>query len=87
MLEWFANNTVVSNPGKFQICCLVDLKVAFASRKWRGRLESGKIVKLLRLNIGQCLILDAHISDTCKKTTNAKRNSLSIVIKSALDEQ
>ena len=33
VLEWFANNTVVSNPGKFQICCLVDLKVAFASRK------------------------------------------------------
>ena len=66
-LNWFKVNSMVANPGKFQVMLLglkIDnSKIIFAIEnkqiKWKGE------VKLLEITIHQKLTFTKHIANTC----------------------
>ena len=78
-IEWFKNNNMIVNPGKFQAMILgtgKDLQDKYTLNINGAEIISEASVKLLGIEIGSKLNFENHVSSLCKKASN-QLNALS----------
>jgi hypothetical protein len=81
LIDWFQNNKMQANPGKFQAITLSRQSLECVNYNIRNvSVSSEKCVKLLGVKIDSSLNFDTHVKDLCQKVSR-QINVLSRVAK------
>ena len=73
VLEWFGNNQMMANLGRFQYMSHGKRKSLKIEIK-RLKLESAKSVKFLGLIIDHNIAFDMHVSSICRTASTGNKN-------------
>ena len=74
VLEWFGNNQMMTNPGRFLYMLLGKRKSLKIEIK-RLNLEWAQSVKLLGLTTDHNITFDTRVSNTCKTASTGYKNT------------
>ena len=73
VLEWFGNNQMMANLGRFQYMSHGKRKSLKIETK-RLNLESAKSVEFLGLTIDHNIAFDTHVSSICRTASTGNKN-------------